>query len=119
MFDAVEHMKLGDFQRATVDMAVACEAYLRMLVSSSLPSDLNNSVREYLDEANIRRVLTKLVPEILSDQERQQLKHIQGRLHKLFDVRNDIVHIGPTQGLDSRDCQQFLEATKTLIGIRK
>lgn len=118
MFDAVQHIKLGDFQRATVDMAVACESYLRMLVSSSLPSDLSNSVREYLDEANIRPVLTRMVPEILSDQERQQLKRIQSRLHKLFDIRNDIVHMGATQGLGSRDCQQFLEATKALIGIR-
>ena len=89
-----------------------------MLVSNSLPSDLNNSVREYLDDANIRSVLTKFVPEILTDKERQKLKQIESRLHKLFDVRNDIVHTGQSPAMEVPDCAKFLETTKTLIRIR-
>ena len=118
MFDAIEHMKLNDLQRATVDMAVSCETYLRMLVSSSLPTSVNDSIREYVDDANIRSVLTKFVPEILNQKEKMQLKKIASTLHKLFDARNDIVHMGQTPKLKLLDCQQFLDATRKLLTLR-
>ena len=118
MFDAIEHMKLGDLHRATVDMAVACECYLRTLVTNSLPIGLKKSLSEYVDDANIRIVLTKFIPDVLSDQERQELKRLESRLHKLFDVRNEILHTGRNPALDFIDCGKFLEATRSLINIR-
>jgi hypothetical protein len=118
MFDTMEHMKLGDLQRATVDMAVACECYLRMLVSNSFPAGINRSIREYLGDANIRSVLTRFVPEILDQKEKTQLEKIASKLHKLFDTRNDIVHTGRTTILKLVDCQQFLDATRKLFALR-
>jgi len=118
MFDAIEHMKLGDLQRATVDMAVACESYLRTLVGNSLPAGLNESVREYVDDANIRPVLTKFVPKILKEVERKELKKLQSTLHKLFNARNDIVHKGRLAELKPDDCERFLQATRKLLTLR-
>lgn len=117
-FDAIEHIQLGDLQRGIVDMAVACETFLRMLVAQSLPSNLNRSVSEYVDDTNIRLVLRKFVPEILTATERKQLKKIESKLHELFDVRNDILHKGRIEQLTSRDCHRFLEATSKLLALR-
>lgn len=118
MYDAVEHVRLGDLQRATVDMAVACECYLRKLVTESLPNGLTNSLSGYVDDANIRTVLTKFIPDLLNDEERQHLKRIESRLHKLFNVRNDILHTGRNQALSANDCAKFLDATRALIDIK-
>ena len=118
MFDAIEHMRLGDLQRATVDMAVACECYLRMLVSNNLPPTVNEAIREYVDDANIRTVLTKFVPEFLNEVEREALEKIKSRLHKLFNARNDILHTGQLVELKLDDCGKFIEATEKLFIIR-
>ena len=118
MHDGIEHMKAGDLKRATVDMAVACESFLRALVANSLPNGLAGSISEYVDDANIRPVLTKFVPEILNDEERGRLKKIEKRLHKLFDARNDIVHIGKAAEINSEEVGKHLEATRTLLRLR-
>lgn len=118
MFDAVEHIRLGDLQRASVDMAVACECYLRTLVTNSLPIGLKKSLGDYVDDANIRIVLTKFIPDLLDDEERQHLKRIESRLHKLFDVRNDILHTGQNRALSFNDCGKFIDATRALIDMR-
>jgi hypothetical protein len=118
MFDAIEHIRLGDLQRAAVDLAVACECYIRKLVANSLPNGLKKSLSEYVDDANVRIVLTKFIPDVLSDQERRELKRLESRLHKLFDIRNEILHTGRSPALDFIDCGMFLEATRSLINIR-
>jgi hypothetical protein len=115
MHDSIEHMGHGDLSRAIVDMAVACESFLRMLLSSSLPSDLSYSIREHLDDVNIRPVLTKFIPDILTQAQLKKLKSIESKLHKLFDTRNDIVHIGHSISLTIEDCKKYLEVTKNLF----
>jgi hypothetical protein len=118
LFDAIEHIKLGDIRRAIVDMAVACETYLRMVVADSLPAHLSAAIRQYVDDANIRSVLTRFIPEILNDQERTQLGKIQSRLHSLFDCRNEILHFGRLPDNAADDCEAYLEATRRLFQIK-
>jgi hypothetical protein len=117
MMDAAEHIKLDDLQRATVDMAIACETFLRMLVAKSLPSSLQSSVATYIDDANIRQVLEKFVPETLNEADRKELDKIKSTLHTLFDTRNNLVHKGQVSGLTKGLCEAFLETTKKLVKL--
>jgi hypothetical protein len=117
MMDASEHVKLGDFQRATVDMAIACETFLRMLVANNLPDNISSSVASYVDDANIRQVLDKFIPEILGNSGKKELGKIKHKLHALFDTRNGIVHKGRTTQLTEESCKIFLEATRKLINL--
>jgi hypothetical protein len=94
MLDAIEHFRLGDLQRSVVDAAVACESFMRVKVMQQLPSGLSNTVRRYIDEANIRQVLTRFYPDILNTDEAKILKAISSTLHQLFDARNTILHSG-------------------------
>lgn len=117
LMDAAEHLKLDDLQRATVDMAIACETYLRMLVARNLPNNIQSSVSSYINDANIRQVLNKFVPEILGNQDKKNLIKIKSNLHSLFDSRNDIVHKGQTGKLNKNLCESFLVATKKLVDL--
>ncbi|WP_306532800.1 hypothetical protein [Geobacter sp.] len=117
MMDAAEHIKLDDFQRATVDMAIACETFLRMLVAKNLPDNIQPSVASYIDDANIRQVLEKFVPEILGKSGKTDLGNIKSKLHSLFDTRNGIVHKGRTAQLSKELCDTYLEATRKLLSL--
>lgn len=117
MFDAIEHMGLGDLQRALVDMAVACETYLRKIIADSLPTGIIDSMTEYIDDANIRKVLTKFVPDLINEKQKRNLKNIKSTLHQLFDKRNDILHSGKVEDLTITECEKYLEATKRLFQL--
>jgi len=117
MFDGIEHMKLENLERAVVDFAVACESCLRTILAYSLPTRLSSSVKKYIDDAKVRSVLTKFVPELLDEEERKRLKKMESTLHQLFDTRNDIVHTGRAADLNLRDCDKYLEVTKALLAL--
>lgn len=117
MMDATEHIKLNDLHRATVDMAIACETFLRMLVAQNLPINIPSSVASYIDDANIRQVLEKFIPEILGSTGNNELRKIKNKLHSLFDTRNRIVHKGLTAQLTKNLCETFLETTRKLLSL--
>ena len=117
LFDGIEHQKVGDLRRAIIDLAVACEIYLRTLVSRSLPSGIKPGVFEHIDGANIRRVLTKFMPEILDEGGNRLLKKIASTLHSLFDLRNEILHTGKQIGITQDDCQNYIETIRKLFLI--
>lgn len=119
LMDATEHVKLGAFQRAIVETAMGCEVFLRNLVAENLPPDLQPAVSRYVDEANIRPVMDKFVPDILSSKERDILKKIRSKLQQLFDMRNAIVHKGKAVSLTKELCEKFLDAATLLVAIRE
>ena len=118
LMDAEEHMKMGDLQRATVETAMSCEVFLRNLLAESLPSSLQPSVSQYIDDANIRQVLEKFIRDILSPEEIKIVDKIRSKLHKLFDTRNSIVHKGNGADLTQPLCKGWLEAVASLLEIR-
>ena len=115
MFDGIEQYKLGDLRRSVVDLAVACEAFMRSEVLHSLPKGLTDSVLKYINEANIRQVLSHLYKDTLSVEQRKFLKDIDSTLQQLFNARNTILHSGHKKDLTSADCEKYIEATKKLI----
>ena len=118
MFDAIEYLRTGELQRAVVDMAVACEIFIRKLVMQGLPETLIHGLKTYIDEANIRTVITRFLREILSEDELKTLRGINSHLHKLFDSRNQILHSGTADNLTLEACNQYLAVTRSLIDIR-
>ena len=117
MFDGEEHLNIGDLHRGVVDLAVACEDFMRNAVMQHLPKGLNNELRRYIDEAHIRQVLNYFFPEVLNEDGRKLLKKINSDLQKLFTARNDILHCGRMEDLTLNTCQKFLDVTRKLISI--
>lgn len=117
LFDAIEHLNNGDLQRSIVDTAVSCECLLRIQIMKSLPNNLNGSIKKFVDDANIRQVVTKFFPELLSEDQRKAYKKIESTLHQLFDKRNTILHSGKLDDLSEEECKKFINVTRNLISI--
>ena len=125
LFDAREHFKIRDYARTVVDAAIACESYLRMVVSQTLPEELNaafkKAFKKYAEKASISPVLYDLFPEILTEDERKCFDKIKSTLNDLFDARNKIVHLAHFEGLTEqqrRKCKQYLDATYNLLTLK-
>jgi len=116
-FDAQEHQKIKDFQRVTIDLAVACETLMRSTVIESLPKKLSGTIKKFIDEANIRQVVTKFFPDLLSDEKKTRFKKIESSLHKLFDERNKILHSGYSYDASEKQCEKFFTTTVELFSV--
>jgi hypothetical protein len=102
-----------------IDAAVACETYLRMLVSRELPEELNPIFKDYIDKAEITKVLGQFFRKILSEDESKRLaKKTFSRLHDLFEDRNRIMHSGCCERLTEQRCKQYLDATRNLLALK-
>jgi len=117
LFEGIEQLKNGDIRRTVVDLAVACEAFIRLRVMQTLPDGLTDSVRKYIDDANIRQSLNYFILETLNEEQKKLIKGISSTLHQLFDARNTILHSGYKEDLTQSECRKYLDATRKLISI--
>ena len=115
--DAEEHIRLGDYKRSLVDMAIACDTFLRFAVLQRLPGELNTKLTAYIEEANVRQYIEKFFPEINDEATNKQFKKLTSDLHSLFDRRNKLVHMGKDEGIDEKLCLRFLKVTQELLSI--
>ena len=101
-----------------MDAAVAAETYMRTTVEVGLPADLDASLRKYINDANIRQLVEKFFPERLDTaQANTYKKTIRSNLHKLFDDRNDIMHLGQREGLTESYCQRIINSVRELVSL--
>jgi len=117
MFDGIEQLKVGNLQQSVVQLAVACEAFMRTRLMQNLPKGLPATIVKYIDEASISKVQDYFFKDTLDNEQKKVLKSINSRLHQLFNARNTILHSGRKTDLTSADCQQYVGATKKLIAI--
>jgi hypothetical protein len=117
MFDGIYQYNLGNLKLSVVNLAVACEIFMRTRVVQNLPGNLSEEILRYIDEANIRRVQEHLFKDILNEDQKRLLKSINSSLHKLFDARNTILHSGRKEDLSSLNCEEYIRYTKTLLSI--
>ncbi|MEW6716257.1 MAG: hypothetical protein AB1345_01955 [Chloroflexota bacterium] len=115
MFDAVEHMKIGDLQRSVVDLAISCESLLRKIVTQNLPIGLNDAMTNYISNAKINWFLDKFFPQILQPPNALIFSNMKGKLKDLFQARNDIVHSRKPVLITLNECGEFIKVTKELI----
>ncbi len=118
-FDACEHLEIGDARRACIDLAIACETFLGFLVASKTPQETPESIREYVERANIRQVCDNIVPPLLTKDNRKIYhKDIAPILAKLFKSRNDILHRGTDPTLSADRCEGFRSAALSLFSLK-
>ena len=115
--DAEENIRLGDYRRSLVDMAIACETFLRIAVLQTLPSELNTKLAEYIEEANVSQYINKFFPEIIDEATNKQFKKLKSDLSSLFDRRNKLMHMGKDDGIDEKLCLRFLKVTQELVSL--
>lgn len=117
LYDAMAHLERGDLQRMVVDAAVVTETYMKIIVQEGLPDGLNDQLKKYINEANVRRLIDRLFPECLDTQQEKTYMNLKPDLHKLFDDRNDIMHKGEKEGLTAEHCQRLVNSVRALLAL--
>lgn len=116
---AEESVQARDYRRAIVDLAVACETFLRAAVFAKLPDGLTDRVRTFLDQANIAQYYNHFFAEVRTDLIQQigeiRFKKMKRELAELFEKRNDLVHRGAFDNLDRLTCERFRDTTRELL----
>jgi hypothetical protein len=124
-YDAEEYIERGDYRRAVVDLAAACEIFMRTAVLQSLPAQLNANFREYIDQANISQYINNFFPNTINQAARLQYNKkqygkndMQKELPSLFARRNNLLHSGRADGVNRQSCERFLKMTKDLLALK-
>lgn len=115
--DAEEHIRLGDYKRSLVDMAIACDTFLRFTVLQRLPVELNTKMAAYIEKANVHLYINQFFPGIIDKATNKQFKKLTSDLRALFKQRNKLVHMGKDEGIDEKLCLRFLKVTQELLSI--
>ncbi|MGJ7582870.1 hypothetical protein ACSFA3_22095 [Variovorax sp. RHLX14] len=117
--EAKHFFDLGDYRRSLMDIAIACETYLRSSVLASLPENLSPMARDQIDKSNIAQYTNHLFPELLDAQEIIKYKSIKSDINSLFAKRNDLFHRGDANAATHDGCQKFLGVLQNLMEIKK
>jgi len=104
MFDGIKQLKVGNLQQSVVELAVACEAFMRTRVMHNLPKGLPATIVKYIDEASISKVQDHFFKDILNNEQKKVLRSIKSHLHQLFNARNTILHSRRKTDLTPADC---------------
>jgi len=115
--DAKENIELGDFRRSVIDMAMACETFMRFSVVQKLPRELSLKLIEYVEMANVNQYIDRFFPEILDEIGKNKFKALKAELAILFKKRNKLVHMGQDDGIDEDLCKKLLLTTESLLSI--
>jgi hypothetical protein len=112
-----EYHKRRDYRRSLIDIAIACEVYLRFRVLASLPAHTLQPVLSAVEAMNISQYVTKFFPELLSEQGKVEYKPINKELTSLFDARNKIMHMNNNERSNSAQCLRFIELAQRLFQL--
>jgi len=115
--DAEEQIRIGDYRRSLVDMAIACETFLRFNVLQRLPRKLTSKLSAYIEDANIAQYINNFFPEVIDEATGIQFKKLKSDLFSLFKRRNNLVHMGKDNGIDEKLCLRFLKVTQKLLSM--
>jgi hypothetical protein len=117
LYAAMAHLERGELQRVVVDAAVAAETYMRNIVRENLPTDLDDRLKEYINNAPIWRVRDQFFPQRLNAQQWKEYKDLLPDLRNLFDDRNTILHSGQRESLTAQYCERLINSVRTLLAL--
>lgn len=72
-----------------------------------------------IDNYNIRPILIKVLPNILTKDEKSKLKKLDSNLNKLFDYRNNLFHSGVLHDVTLEECEKLIKSVRELIEIKE
>lgn len=118
--DARENLNRHDYRRSIIDLAIACEVFIRTIVLRAIPENLDTDMRATIEEANINQYVRKFLPNLLTEGGQSSFRKLANEhLGSLFDLRNKIMHMADSDRATKQNCMRFINATATLFEIEK
>lgn len=117
--DAQEYQQRRDHRRSIIDIAIACEIFLRSRVLSALPAGIPAAIMTSIESTNISQFVVKFFPDLLTADGKSEFKPLSKELTSLFDARNKIMHMDNNDRSTSDQCVRFIALAKKLFGLEK
>ena len=116
--EAQEFATFGDYRRAIIDLAIACETFIRQSVLDTLPADIRANIWKFIEEGNIDQYISNFLPSLLGPAAATQYrKTLKDELSSLFSKRNDIMHRGVSTDATSDNCRRFVAVFDALLEL--
>ena len=116
-YDAEESIENRDYRKALIELAMACEIFIRQIVLSRIPNGVQQSLVLAIEELNINQFLTKHFRDLVPAEKQDQYRTLSKELSSLFAKRNKLLHIGDEDPATKDNCKRFLVVTKELHGL--
>lgn len=118
LHDAEEYLERQEFRRSILDIAIACEVYMRTQVLDTLPNGLAPSLVKAIEDMNINQYVQNHFPQIVASTEQSDaLKSIKKELGSLFSARNEIMHMAKTHRATQPECERFIRLARKLFSV--
>jgi hypothetical protein len=118
LHDAHVSMRSGNIHRATVELALCSENYLRYSVFELIPQNLMDDFVQFIEEANINQYLNRFFKNALGEEDKVKFNPLKKELSSLFNRRNKYMHMGKMEDITSERYERYLKAVKELLQIK-
>lgn len=118
LHDAHVSMQSGNIHRATVELALCSENFLRYSVFELIPENLMGDFVEFIEEANINQYLNRFFKNSLAQDDKAKFNPLKKELSSLFNRRNKYMHMGKMEDITLERYERYLKAVKELLQIK-
>ena len=116
--DAETSTKNEQYEKAILELAMACEIYLRYSVFEFIPESIHYELKSYIEEANINRFVSKFFKSMVPADRLSEYKKLTSEISSLMSRRNSYVHMGKLNDANKETCDRFIKSTRLLFTIR-
>jgi len=117
LHDAENSMRNGFYEKAILELAMACEIYIRYSVFEFIPDNTPQAFVTYLEEANINKYSSSFFKNLVPTANKIKYKKTTVEISSLMSKRNSYVHMGKMEGADVGHCRRYISALKVLFEI--
>lgn len=118
LHDAVTSTRHGQYEKAIIEIAMACEIYLRYAVFEFIPERTPGELVKYIEEANINKYASQFFRSLVDESQISEYKKVAKEISSLMSRRNSYVHMGQMEGADNALCQRFINMARKLFTIQ-
>ena len=117
LIDANHALEDNRLKSCIIDLAMACETYLRFSVFDVL-GECPEDVKSSMELANINAFTNGYFKNrVVSSHKAKYDKLKKDHLGSLFDARNKLVHMGEVKRVSRENCERFIIATNELFSV--
>ena len=115
--DAKASTRNGLYEKAIVELAMACEIYLRYQVFEFIPETTPEDIKKYIEEANINKYVSQFFKSLVPESQSAAYKKIAKDISSLMSRRNSFVHMGQLYDADKDLCHRFINTAQELFRV--
>jgi len=117
LHDAKASTRNGQYEKAIIELAMACEIFLRYQVFDFIPESTPEELKKYIEEANINKYVSQFFNSLVLGSQRSTYKKVAKDISSLMSRRNSYVHMGELHDADDGLCRRFIKTAEELFKI--